>query len=374
MGRKGTTHIPGIHLDQAGVYWATLEGEDAKLWRQRYPGRTVPRRKAKDLNEARKLQRQLIEDLKAGRDLNAGNPKVSEWVKTCIDRKRDLAPSTLRCYRQLLKWQIEPHRVGRMKVLQVARKQVEEWVNTLTTQKSSRLNDGERILDPYTVRNAFALLKMAFNLALEDGLITKNPCSGVKLPRPDDEEIRPLTESQIQKLFETIKGHRNAALYYVAIRCGLRQGELLGLRWSDVDLERGTISITSQLQWGNRTRTKTKKSRRTVPIPADVVEIVRWHLTNQTQERGGSEDWNRDGLVFCSENGTSISARNLDRQFKAFLSRAGLPEIRFHDLRHTYATRSLADGMNLHTLSRRMGHSSITVTADRYGHLEPITS
>lgn len=361
MGRKGKSHLPGVHLDQRGVYWATLEGEDAALWRARHPTATVPRRKAKDLNQAGKLQRQLIEDLRAGRDLNAGNPRVSDWVKACIDRKRDLAPSTLRCYRQLLKWQIEPHRISRMKMLQVTKKQIEEWVSTLTTQKSSRLNDGDRTIDPYTVRNALALLKMAFNLAIEEGVVTKNPCSGVKLPRPDDEEIRPLTEPQIQQLFAVIVGHREEALYHIAIRCGLRQGELLGLRWSDIDLERATLSVTSQIQFGQRTRTKTKRSRRTVPLPLAVVEALRL--------KGES-----DGLVFCSENGTPLRPRNLDRQFKGLLQRAGLPDIRFHDLRHTYASRSLAEGVNLHTLSRRMGHSSITVTADRYGHLEPITS
>jgi hypothetical protein len=97
MGRKSKHNLPpGIQLDQHGAYWARLEGDDAKLWHQRYPGKSLPRRKARSLKEALKLQRQLIDDLKTGRDSNAENPKVSDWVKTCIDRKRDLAPGLSR--------------------------------------------------------------------------------------------------------------------------------------------------------------------------------------------------------------------------------------------------------------------------------------
>ena len=96
MGRKSQHSLPpGIQLDQHGVYWATLEGDDAKLWRERYPGRSLPRRKAPDLKAALKLQRSLTDDLRANRDPNANNPKIADWVQTCIDRKRKLAPSTI---------------------------------------------------------------------------------------------------------------------------------------------------------------------------------------------------------------------------------------------------------------------------------------
>src|SRR5258706_7338179 len=110
MGRKSTHSLPpGIQLDQHGIYWAALEGEDAKLWRERYPGRSRPRRKAATLRAALKLQRQLVDDLKTGRDPNAENPKVVDWIQTCIDRKRDLAPATRTRYLSSLAWQIAPH-------------------------------------------------------------------------------------------------------------------------------------------------------------------------------------------------------------------------------------------------------------------------
>lgn len=113
MGRRSAHNLPpGIHRDQHGQYWASLEGEEARTWRARYPGRSLPRRKASDLRGAIKLQRQLIEDLKTSRDPNAENPKVADWVKTCIERRRDLKPSTITRYRQSLRWQIEPSRIG----------------------------------------------------------------------------------------------------------------------------------------------------------------------------------------------------------------------------------------------------------------------
>ncbi len=134
MGRKSQHGLPpGIHLDRHGQHWATLEGEDAKRWRERYPGRALPRRKAESLKDAIKLQRFLVDDLKANRDSNAENPKVADWVKTCIDRKRDLAPSTARRYRQSLKWQIEPHRISRLRLRQVQRAHVVNYSREFRT-------------------------------------------------------------------------------------------------------------------------------------------------------------------------------------------------------------------------------------------------
>ncbi len=356
-----------------------IEGEDAKLWRERYPGRSRPRRKAATLRAALKLQRQLVDDLKTGRDPNAENPKVVDWIQTCIDRKRDLAPATRTRYLSSLAWQIAPHPIGRMRLRQPQKKQVEEWVDALIVQKHQRHND--RILDPHTIERAFALLRMAFNMAIVEGLIVKNPCKGVKLPKPDDVEIVPLDPAQVETLLHMLdtfvldqaggqrSPHRLAALYHVAIRCGPREGELIGLRWSDVDLARRELRIMSQLQ--DRSRKSAKyHSHRTLPLTADLVRVLRWHLQNQHEEQAiSSPGWNDAGLVFCSTAGTSIDPSNLLAQFGALLRKAGLPAIRFHDLRHTYAALSIAAGVDLYTLSRRMGHKSISVTADKYGHL-----
>lgn len=381
MGRKSEHNLPpGIQQGNATTLWATLEGDDAKLWRQRYPGRSLPRRKAVTIKEALKLQRQLVDDLKSNRDPNADNPKVVDWVKTCIDRKRDLAPGTALRYRSSLKWQIEPHRIGRLRLLQVTDTHVNEWVDTMIAQPHQRHED--RTLDPYSIRNAFALVRMAFNMAIPK-LITINPCKGVKLPKPDDDEIRPLDPEEVDVLLTYLdtlildkatgkqRPHRNAALYHVAIRCGLREGELIGLRWSDIDLKRRELRVAGQIQKGARRKTKSgDRGRRTIPLSHDLVDVLKWHLQNQIEERNvNAEDWNAGNLVICSEAGTPINPSNLNFQFDRFLRQVELPDLRFHHLRHTYAALNIAAGMDLYTLSRRMGHSSITVTADKYGHL-----
>jgi integrase len=402
MGRKSAHNLPpGIQLDQHGAFWATLEGEHATQWRERYPGRSLPRRKAKDLREALKLQRQLMGDLKDGRDPNADNPRVADWVQACIDRKRRAAASTIRRYRQLLTWQIAPHQIGRLRMGQVQHKHVQEWVDALVVQK--RQGDATRTLDAYTVSHAFTLLKMAFNIAKAEGLITKNPCDGVELPDPEDEEINPMTPAQVKILLPLLdaldngRPHRNRALYYVAIYCGLRLGELIGIRWADVDLDRCELRVIGQLQQGRRKKGKTPKAHRTVPLPVVVVGVLQWHLQNQNEEGAIAGDgWNKAGLVFCSENGTPLSAHNVWRQFTAFQRRCGLAEpcavcnatgkqdgvkcadchghgsvalFRTHDMRHTYAALAIAAGVDIYKLSRRMGHESITTTADKYGHL-----
>src|SRR5581483_2455301 len=165
MGRKSAQGLPpGIQLDQHGVYWATLEGDDAKLWRARYPGRSRPRRKAGTLKEARTLQRALIEDLRVGRDPQAQNPKIADLVKAWIDGRQKLTTSTIERYRSSLKWQIEPHRIGRVRLAELKTDLVKEWIRDLKAQKHQRKTDQK--LDPFTIRNAFALLRAALNAAI----------------------------------------------------------------------------------------------------------------------------------------------------------------------------------------------------------------
>lgn len=411
MGRKSAHGLPpGIQLTGDGFYLATLEGEEAKRWRERHPGRSLPRRRVRSLKEATQAQRALIRDLEAGRDPNADNPTISTYVEKWVEQRR-VSATTKRRYRQSWQWQIATQKIGRLRIRQVAKKHVDEWVRAL--EALPRQDDPDRTLDAYSVIHAFAVLRGALNTAVADGLIPTNPCKGVELPQPDDDEITPLSPTEADTLLALVdaydldkatgiyRPHRLAALYHLAIRLGLRQGELLGLRWQDIDLERGELRVAGQLQQGARKKGKTKKAHRTLPLTADVVRILRAHRKNQLEEqRISGEDWNKGGLVFVTENGTPIGASNLWRSYTALQRRAGLADscepcegkgrigqgkkaqkceacdghgqiarFRFHDLRHTYAALSLAAGVELFTLSRRMGHSSISVTADRYGHL-----
>lgn len=238
-------------------------GRGRRLWRDRNPGKArPPRRKARRLKDAARLQRRLSEELLSGRNPNADNPPIAAYVEKWLAQRQQLSKSTQRRYEQLYRYQIKPLKLGRLRLRQCTRDHVREWVATLGKQK--RQNDISQTLDAYTVRNAFAVLRAALNTAVNDRLIPFNPCLGVELPRPDDEEVTPLTPDEVGKLLSLVdaydldkatrqyRPHRLAALYHVAIRCGLRQGELLGLRIQDYDPKRRELRVAGQLQGGER--------------------------------------------------------------------------------------------------------------------------
>ncbi len=189
--------------------------------------------------------------------------------------------------------------------------------------------------------------------------------------------MHPLSTEQTKVLLEAACGDRLEALYVLAVHTGLRQGELLGLKWEDVDLEAGTLQVRRTLATAKGgpvlAAPKTKGSRRTVKLTQRAVEALRSHLKRQLGEidRAGSL-WRENGLMFASEIGEPLDRRYLtNRRFKALLKGAGLPEIRFHDLRHTCATLLLSKNVNPKIVSEMLGHATIAITLDTYSHVLP---
>ncbi len=193
--------------------------------------------------------------------------------------------------------------------------------------------------------------------------------------------MQPYSAEEVRRLLETVRGDRLETLYAVALALGLRQGELLGPTWDDIDLARGKLHVRRQMQWlvGERPvlkDPKTRDSRRTLDLSPELVTELRAHRDRQRLERPALRDAWRDwgpGLVFPSSVGTPMSARNLTRHYKALIRRAGIPERRFHDLRHTCASLLFAEGIEVAVVSRTLGHASITITVDTYMHLLPRT-
>jgi integrase len=182
---------------------------------------------------------------------------------------------------------------------------------------------------------------------------------------------------QARALLEAVKGDKLEALYADALACGLRMGEVLGLSWQSVDLEHGRLAVSQALQRQKgrglvQVETKSDRSRRTISLPSPLVAKLRAHRLRQLQERlcAGAR-WRECGLVFTSCVGTALEPRNLFRSFKVTLRRAGLPDIRFHDLRHSAASLMLAQGVAIRVVMEVLGHSSICLTADTYSHVMP---
>jgi integrase len=222
------------------------------------------------------------------------------------------------------------------------------------------------------------LLHKSLAQAANDGLIPRNVADNLKLPRIDCEEIDPLTAEEANRLIEAAAGDRLEAIYTIAIHTGLRQGELLSLRWEDLDLEAGALRVRRTLTRTKGTYSmgepKTKKSRRTVRLTTGAVAALRGHLERQLEEmdRLGSL-YQPGGLVFASEAGGIINPSNLrNRSFTRLLRRAGLPpDTRFHDLRHTCATLLLSRNVNPKIVSEMLGHATIAITLDTYSHVLP---
>ena len=233
-------------------------------------------------------------------------------------------------------------------------------------------------LAPATVRKIHFTLHKALSQATSDGLISRN-AADVKAPRPAPEEMRPLSEDEARAFLETAKASddRFEPLYVLAIITGLRRGELLGLRWDDVDLERGKLRVGRALvrEGGQHIvgETKTRRGRRQVNLTPRTVNALKAHHKRQLEERMQLSGLYKDhGLIFATEIGTPVNPENLvNRSFKPLLKRASLPEIHFHDLRHTCATLLLGRGVHPKIVQELLGHATIAMTLDTYSHYIP---
>jgi integrase len=211
-----------------------------------------------------------------------------------------------------------------------------------------------------------------------DGLIPRNVTEAVKPPQLRREEIEPLNLKQTKAFLETSRGGLFEALYVLAVTAGLRQGELLGLKWEDVDLDAGTLRVRRTLLGSKKGvplfgSPKTAKGKRSVRLTDKAVEALRRHRELQLEQRQRLDElWKEHGLVFTTQIGTAINRHNLiTRSFKPLLARAGLPEIRFHDLRHTCATLMLCGKIHPKVVQELLGHANVTITLDTYSHVLP---
>jgi integrase len=217
-------------------------------------------------------------------------------------------------------------------------------------------------LSPRTVQIIHTTLHKALKQAVRWSLIPRNVAEAVDPPRPSAKEIRPLGVEQVKKLLVAAKGDKLEALYVLAVSTGLRQGELLGLKWEDVDLEEGVLRVRRTVFNGAVNAPKTARSNRSVRLTSEAIRALRDH------QDGGGEVW-----VFSSRVGTSLSTHSItNRSWKPLLRKAGLPQsTRFHDLRHTCATLLLTKGVHPKIVQEMLGHSSITITLDLYSHVLP---
>lgn len=205
-------------------------------------------------------------------------------------------------------------------------------------------------------------------------LVHRNVARLARIPAVEASKRRTAMTPELARVFlEKVRGHRLEALYSVAMAVGLRQAEALGLRWSDVDLDAGLLHVRVQLariDGVNRLNPPKRHQIRTIPLPTTAVAALREHRKRQVEERllaGASwEDWD---LVFPSQNGTPLNRHNVSHRFKELLAKLGLPELVFHELRHTCASLLLAQGVHPRAVMEILGHSQLSTTTDVYSHV-----
>jgi integrase len=234
-------------------------------------------------------------------------------------------------------------------------------------------------LSARTVRYTHAVLSSALKQAVKWRMISQNPASYVDLPRLKKTEMKSFSPEEAERFLEAASRERWGTLWAVALTTGLRPGEYLALRWPDVDLKAGTVTVRRALvrrkdgSWGFE-EPKTARSRRTVPLPPSAVKALAEHKRKQAEERlAKGPAYKNQGLVFATSTGQPLDQINLlRRHFKPILKAAELPTtFRMYDLRHSCATLLLAAGENPKVVSERLGHASVALTLDIYSHVLP---
>lgn len=231
-------------------------------------------------------------------------------------------------------------------------------------------------LSSKSVRYIRGTLRAALQQAVRWGYLARNAAALVDGPRIERYEIKPFDATEARRLLDALEGDRLRALYSVALTMGLRQGEALGLRWQDVDLPVGFLHVQKQLQRIDGkfelVDVKTNRSRRTLVMPATIVTQLKEHKVRQTQElKGQDRRPNGFDLVFTRSDGGPLDGTVVTHQFHRLLERVGLPQRRFHDLRHSCATLLLAQGVSPRVVMEILGHSQIALTMNTYTHVLP---
>lgn len=306
---------------------------------------------------------------------------LGEWLDIWLKEyaKPHIRPSTFKSYEEQIRLHIKPF-LGTIQLKKLQPGQVQKMYNERLANGKS---DGKGGLSPRSVQIIHAALHSALKQALKEGLVVRNVTEATKLPRREKREPRVLSIEEQNQFMDILDDDRLGVAFLLDLGTGLRVGELLGLRWQDVNLDDKVIRVKQAISRVRNedgpTKTmlqfqslKTEKSQRSIPMPDYIAAKLKQHKAKQNQERlrAGSGYQNLD-LVFCSELGQPVDPRNFTRKFYQLIAKAGLKRTNLHALRHTYATRLLEMNEHPKVVQELLGHSQISLTLDTYSHVLP---
>lgn len=360
---------------QRGKTWAYViretdptTGKSRPRWRGGYPTRAAAKR-ARD--EARAAVHQ-------GTYVSRQDITVGEWLDQWMGAHAvELKPSTASTYRAKIDLYLKPT-IGHERLQSLSPSRLNVVFATMRAEggRGSKNGRGGAPLSPRTVEFTRAVLRRSMNDAIVDRLIQVNPVVGTKRPRPEKAKHTTWTGAQLQSFLAAVSQDRLLPLWVLASATGMRRGELMGLRWDDVDLGAGVIAVDrSTTQLGTELVTTTPKNheRRRVAIDAQTVATLRAWRRMQAEERLAiGVGWVDDlGLLFTWQDGTRVQPDYVSKRFKAVQRAGDLPRLTLHELRHTHATILLRAGVPVHIVAKRLGHRDPSVTLDRYADVIP---
>ena len=362
--RKKTVHRKGCTY----TYWEAriTVGHDPGTGRQiqrSFSGKTQ-----KEVRE--KMQAAAVE-LNEGTYQQPSKMTVGEWMDIWArDYLGGVKPMTVVNYEQHIKNQIRPA-LGAIKLEALNTHTIQSFYNDLR-----KFHGEKKGLSAKTIKCIHSILHEALQQAVAVGYIRFNPSDACELPRVEKKEVKPLDSEAISAFLKVIQGHRFEILYLVTLFTGMRRGEVCGLTWDCIDLDKGTILVNKQLQnvpgepGAYRLVSSKNGKGRTITAAPTVVAALKRQKAKQSADRlKAGKLWQDEGFVFTDEIGRHVSPHSVYHHYKRLVASIGFPEARFHDLRHSYAVAAIRSGDDIKTVQGNLGHATASFTLDVYGHV-----
>ncbi len=325
--------------------------------------------------DAEKRLSEMLHQIDTGSFMKPGKTTMAEFLERWLKdyARPNLAPRTVEGYEHIIRRHLVPS-LGSVILTQLKPEHLQRYY----AEKSSKGRcDGRGGLSPKTVRHHHVTLHDALQCAVKWGLLARNPADAVDPPRFQPHEMHTLNEDDVRRFLEVARGTPHYALFYLALYTGMRRSELLALRWSDVDLILGQVSVARSLHHLRDGETvfrspKTAKGKRMIALPPSASMVLRDHLEQQKMVRALLGKTLEDSdLVFSRTDGSPLLPDTITRTWIKLARRTGLSGVRLHDARHTHASLLLKQGIHPKIVQERLGHANIGITLDTYSHVAP---